>query len=83
MIIFCKECNNRMNLAYHFEEGKASTYYVCKKCFFSTKPKAMDVTKVFGERDSEDKKIPQNSKRPTVSKKSIKTTPKYNKGVKR
>ena len=82
MIIFCKECNNRMNLAYHFEEGKASTYYVCKKCFFSTKPKAMDVTKVLGERDSEDKKIPQNSKRSTVIKRNNSKKPnKYSKGV--
>lgn len=83
MIMFCKDCNNRMNLTYHFEDGKASTYYLCKKCYCSTKPKIMDVNKVFGDRNSEeDKKISQNSKGSTV-KKNSKMSPKYSKGVNR
>ena len=43
MVTFCKWCGGTMRKVMHFEEGKASTFFRCEKCYTTSKPKKMDL----------------------------------------
>ena len=78
MILFCKDCGKVMNKVLHYEPDKSNTYWLCKNCYYSTRPK-----KIIYEADQSSKaanktvdKITDKKINKKVSKKTSKKTSK-------
>lgn len=89
MILFCKDCGKVMNKVLHYEPDKSNTYWLCKNCYYSTRPK-----KIIYEADNSpkvanktvdkitDKKINKKINK-KISKKTNEKQPKSYKGGKK
>lgn len=69
---FCKVCGKKMSQVLHYEEDSNYSYFLCKTCYYTTKPKKIIY-------DDIDKKETNNIKKYKKSKDIIKNNKKIKK----